>query len=266
MIYFFFILFGLILGSFFNVCIWRIPRGESIIYPPSHCPKCKRSIRFYDNIPILSYILLKGRCRECGQIISPRYPIIEAITALLFVISYLRFGLTWQLIRVLIFISFLIILAGIDFDQGVLPVGLSLAGSVIGFLTTPLPGSGFLFKDALWGGMIGAGFILFAWALWRFVLARPFGRFGVKRKEGMGWGDLPFAAMIGIFIGAKGITVGLAVAVFTGVVVGLLARAMGKFKKGQEIPFGPFLALGGIVALFFGDLIADWYWRLITGG
>jgi len=264
-IWFIFALLGLVFGSFFNVCIWRIPRGESINYPPSHCPKCKRQIRVYDNIPLLSYILLKGRCRNCGQPISPRYPVIEVITALLFVGSYAQFGLHWQLVRVLVFIGFLIVLGGIDFDHGILPVKLSLAGSIIGLLTALLPVFDFSITAALWGGLIGAGFVLFAWALWRFVLARPFARLGVKNREGMGWGDLPFAGMIGIFAGPKGMTVGLAIAVFAGVFWGLLARAMGRFKKGQEMPFGPFLALGGIIGLFFGGGIADWYCRLVIG-
>ncbi|MEO0025678.1 MAG: prepilin peptidase [candidate division WOR-3 bacterium] len=256
-------LLGLILGSFFNVCIWRIPRGESISYPPSHCPRCRHPIRAYDNIPIISYLILRGRCRDCHQPISLRYPLIEGITALLFLLSYTRFGFDWQLVRVLCFFSLLIVLAGIDFDHRILPVELSFAGLIVGLVTALIPIFRMTVKEAFWGAVIGAGFVFFAWALWRFVLARPFSRMGVKQKEAMGWGDLPFAAMIGVFVGVRGMIVALAVAVVAGVIFGLAGRIIGRLKKGQEVPFGPFLALGGVVGLFAGREIFDWYLKLM---
>lgn len=258
------VLLGLLLGSFFNVCIWRIPRGESINYPPSHCPRCGKRIRFYDNIPVVSYFVLRGRCRDCGKPISIRYPLVESLTVVLFVVAYAKFGLGWPLLRALVFIGLLVVLAGIDFDHRLLPANISVAGLLIGLISALLPFFHFPLLKAFWGGVIGAGFILFAWALWRFVLARPFRKIGVNQKEGMGWGDLPFTAMIGVFVGPKGMAVGLAAAVLAGVMVGFISRWLGKTRAGQEIPFGPFLALGGLVGLFWGDIIFDLYLRLIA--
>ncbi len=256
-------IFGLVFGSFFNVCIWRIPRGESILSPPSRCPHCGKIIRFYDNIPVLSYIILQGRCRDCGKKIALRYPLVELVSGGLFLLAYLRFGFDWLTVRALILFSFLIILAGIDIDHKVLPFPLSLAGLVLGLATAILPSFRFALIPALAGGLIGAGFVLFAWALWRFVLSRPFARIGVKQKEGMGWGDLPFAAMIGVFVGPKGMAVALATAVVSGVIAGLVGRISGKTRAGAEVPFGPFLALGAVVGLLWGEWLFDLYLRLV---
>ncbi len=257
-----FLLLGLIFGSFFNVCIWRIPRGESLLSPPSHCPVCGRPIRFYDNIPVLSYLILKGKCRDCGKPIAIRYPIIEGLTGLLFVFTYARFGLDWLLLRALVFISLLIVISGIDFDHKIIPFRLSISGIIIGLGVALLPIHPrplTALRSSFFGGLLGAVFILFAWALWRFILARPFHRLGVKQREGMGWGDLPFTAMIGVFLGPKGISVALAGAVVTGVIFGVITRVLRKTKPGQEIPFGPFLALGGLIGLFWGEDIFSWY-------
>ncbi|MGC8797702.1 MAG: prepilin peptidase [candidate division WOR-3 bacterium] len=258
-----FALLGLVLGSFFNVCIWRLPRGESISYPPSHCPHCKKRIRAYDNIPVVSYLFLRGRCRDCHQPISVQYPLVEAGTALLFVLAYARFGFELPVLRALIFIGFLMVLAGIDISHQLLPVQLSFAGLIIGLLTALLPVFRTGIKPAVLGALIGAGFVFFAWALWRFVLARPFARMGVRQKEAMGWGDLPFAAMVGVYTGPKGMVVALGVAVVTGVLFGLGGRVAGRLRKGQEVPFGPFLALGGLVGLFWGEQVFNWYLKMV---
>lgn len=252
---------GLVFGSFFNVCIWRIPRGESINYPPSHCPRCGKRIRFYDNIPILSFLLLRGRCRDCGKPISIRYPLIELLSGLLFLFTYIHFGLNWATLRALVFVGFLIVLAGIDIDHKILPFRLSLAGLVLGLITAIFPVFRSGITRAVWGGLIGALFVLCAWALWRFVLAKPFRSLGVKRREGMGWGDLPFASMIGVFVGPKGMAVALAIAVVSGVIAGVVSRILGRTKAGAEVPFGPFLALGGLVGLYWGELLFDLYLR-----
>lgn len=259
-------LLGLVVGSFLNVCIWRIPRGESISYPPSHCPYCRRRIRPFDNIPILSYLILRGQCRDCHKPISIRYPLIEGLTALLFVLAYARFGFNWPVLRALFFIGFLVVLAVIDFDHQILPVQLSFAGLIIGLLSALLPVFQMEIESAILGAVIGAGFILFSWALWRYVLAKPFARMGVRQKEAMGWGDLPFAAMIGVFVGIKGVVVTLAVAVLTGALFGLAGRVAGRLRKGQEVPFGPFLAIGGLVGIFMGEAIFNWYLKMIVPG
>ena len=253
-------LLGLAFGSFFNVVIWRVPLHESISSPPSHCPRCRKPIRPYDNIPVLSWLLLRGRCRDCGGPISVRYPLIEALTGLLFVAAFARFGFSLLTVKAIVFISLLIITAFIDLDHQIIPFGFSVTGLLLGLaggVAAPPPE----FRGALAGAAAGAGFILFAGLLWRYVLAGLFRRFGVDQKEGMGFGDLPYAAMIGAFVGLKGLVVALAAAVVFGVVIGLIARSAGRNQRGQPIPFGPFLALGALTGLFFGPQLFDIYAR-----
>ncbi len=253
-------LLGLAFGSFFNVCIWRIPLHQSICSPPSHCPRCRKPIRPYDNVPVLSWLILRGRCRDCGQPISARYPLVEALTTLLFVAAYARFGFSLLTVKAGVLASLLIITAFIDIDHQVIPFSLSVTGLLVGLaggLVAPPPG----IRGALIGAAIGAGFVLFAWLLWRYVLAGLFRRYGIDQKEGMGFGDLPYAAMIGAFVGPRGLVVALAAAVVSGMVVGSVARWAGRSRRGQPIPFGPFLALGAVVGLFFGPQLFDIYLR-----
>ncbi|OYD15305.1 hypothetical protein CH330_06130 [candidate division WOR-3 bacterium JGI_Cruoil_03_51_56] len=256
-------LLGLILGSFLNVCIYRIPRGESIVTPPSHCPKCGKRIRFYDNIPVLSYLLLRGRCRFCRCSISLRYPTVELFTGLLFIAAFAKFGYTWMTPKALVMVCFLVTISAIDLEHQIIPFCLSIPGLVVGLASGFLPSVSFV--DGLFGALAGAGFVLLAWLLWRYVLARIFRHFGVDQKEGMGGGDLPFAAMIGGFLGLKNTGVALFAAVVAGVIIGLIMRAAGKARRGQQIPFGPFLALGALVGLFFGSEIFNWYLSLTLG-
>ncbi|MFO7638531.1 MAG: prepilin peptidase [bacterium] len=258
-------LLGLMLGSFFNVCIHRLPRGESIVTPPSHCPRCRRRIRASDNIPVLSWLLLRGRCRYCRKPISARYPAVELLTGLLFVAAWARFGPGWDVLRALLLIGLLVVLAMIDLEHTILPFRITLPGLVLGLATAFLPGVRTGFADALLGAATGAFFVLGAWALWRFVLWPGFRRHGVDQKEGMGGGDLPFAALIGAFLGLAPTLVALAASVASGVVVGLILRHAGRSGKGQHIPFGPFLAIGALVGLFFGSAIAAWYLGFLRG-
>jgi len=257
-------LLGLMLGSFFNVCIHRLPRGQSIITPPSHCPRCRRRIRPWDNIPVLSWFLLRGRCRDCGKPIPVRYPAVELLTGLLFVACWARFGPGWEALRAMLFVGLLVVLALVDLEHTILPFRLSLPGLAAGLGTAFLPGT-IGIADALWGAAAGAAFVLASWALWRFLLAPVFRRFGVDQREGMGGGDLPFAALIGAFLGSAATLVALAASVASGVVVGLILRHAGRSGKGQHIPFGPFLAIGALVGLFFGSAIAAWYLGYLRG-
>jgi leader peptidase (prepilin peptidase)/N-methyltransferase len=255
---------GLVLGSFFNVCIHRIPRGESIVSPPSHCPHCKRRIAFYDNIPVVSWVVLRGRCRYCRKPISPRYLVVELLTAGLFVAAWARFGPNWEFLRAVLLVSLLVVLALVDLEHMVIPFRLSVPGVALALGTALLPGIGL--ADALLGALVGAGFVLFGWLLWRLVLARLFRKLGVDQQEGMGGGDLPFAAMIGGFLGLGRTVAGLFVAVLLGVVIGMAMRWTGRTARGQEVPFGPFLAAGALVGLFFGREIVGWYLRFVLGG
>lgn len=254
-------LLGLVFGSFLNVCIYRLPRGESILWPPSHCPRCRKRIRPYDNIPVLSYVLLRARCRDCGKPISLRYPMVEALTGLLFVAALARFGLQWLTLKAVILVCLLILTTFIDIDLQIIPFRLSVPGLALGLAGGLLPPP--TFREALLGAAAGAGFIGLAWLLWRYALAPIFRGLGIDQKEGMGGGDLPYAAMIGAFIGIRNMSVALFTAVALGVVIGLAARAAGRNKAGQPIPFGPFLALGGLVGLFWGSAIFDWYVRFV---
>lgn len=249
-------IFGLVLGSFFNVCIYRIPRNKSLIFPPSHCPTCKKRIKIYDNIPILSYILLLGKCRFCKKPISIRYPLVELLTGLLFAAAAFKFGFSMALLSAIIFISFLIIVSFIDLEHQIAPFRLTIPGLLLGLLTSLfLPG--FILSSFI--GMIAGGlFVFLAWLFWRYLLSSLL---GIKQKEGIGWGDLPLTAMIGAFLGWRDLIVAIFAAVVAGVIVGLILRGVKRNKTGQPIPFGPFLAIGGLIGLFFGQKIISLYWN-----
>ncbi len=235
------------MGSFFNVCIHRIPRGESILYPPSHCPKCGTSLKFYDNIPILSYIFLKGRCRYCKAKISPIYPIVELLTGVLYLLTYIIFsykGLL-DLFFAYIFISLLIVITFIDLEHMIIPDVLVIPGIII-FLFYPFLSSNSLFLNKLLGGFIG-GFIIF---LIVFL-----------SRGGMGIGDIKFSIMIGLFLGIKYIFVALILSFIIGGIVGIGLLVFKIKGRKDPIPFGPFLSIGGIISLFWGDIILRiWGW------
>jgi leader peptidase (prepilin peptidase)/N-methyltransferase len=250
-------LFGLAFGSFLNVVIWRLPRGQSLAHPPSHCPRCRKPIAAWDNVPVLSWVLLGGRCRNCRKKISVRYPLVEAATGALFVAAYARFGYAWPTAKAWVFVCLLVATAFIDLDLQIIPFRLSIPGVGLGLAGAFLPPR--MVPDAFIAAAAGAGFILFAWGLWRYVLAGVFRRFGIDQKEGMGGGDVPYAAMIGAFLGLRSLAVGLFAAVAFGVIIGLIARSAGRNKAGQPIPFGPFLALGALFGLFFGEQVFAWY-------
>ena len=249
---------GLFFGSFFNVCIWRIPRHKSIVNPPSHCPKCRTPIRFYDNIPVLSYLVLRGRCRKCRQPIAVRYPVVELLTALLFLALAIRFGMTWQFLRGVLLVSLLIIIAFIDLDTRKIPDALSLPGIAAGLLSSLLipgrlvPALRGLASSAA-GAAAGALVIYVVRWLWRTIF----------RKEGMGAGDVTLAALIGSFLGGQRMLLTILLGALAGVVVGGIAALVARRKVfGRQIPFGPYFAIGALVALFAGDAILRWYWQL----
>jgi leader peptidase (prepilin peptidase)/N-methyltransferase len=248
-IHIFFFLLGSAIGSFLNVCIYRIPRDKSIVKPPSACPGCGRPIRPFDNIPILSYIFLKGKCRNCGTKISIRYPLVELLTGFFFLLLYLKFGVTFELIVFMIFLALLIVISFIDLDFQIIPDILSIGGVALGFILSIIrpffrhldPRFGIL--DSLYGIAIGGG-ILFAIAwLYQFF----------TKREGMGGGDIKLLGMIGAFCGWKGVVFSLVSGSVFGTVVGIpLMILKGKGSK-YAIPFGPFLSLGAIIYTFKGD-------------
>ncbi len=241
-------LLGLCVGSFLNVCIFRIPAGRSIVRPASACPGCGASIRWYDNIPVLSYLILRGRCRHCASSISARYPMVELLTAFSALAVWLNFGWSAQTPIYFLFVAALLAITFIDIDHRIIPDEISLPGIPIGFaLSFLLPQV--RWYDPLLGILIGGG-SLFTVA-WVYQL--------LTGKEGMGGGDVKLLAMIGAFIGWQGVLFTIMASSFIGTLVGLVV--MIRMHKGMKlaVPFGPFLAIGAIVYLFFGPQIIDWY-------
>ena len=235
-------IFGAVVGSFLNVCIFRMPAKISIIKPLSQCPHCHHPIRFYDNIPLISYIVLRGKCRDCGGKISWRYPLVELITAILSLVLFLKFGTTLIFLTFFIFVSVLIVITFIDLDHQTIPDVLTLPGIPIFFLLAI-----FVVKiswhEALIGILIGGG-VLFAIA---FVYEL------ITKREGMGGGDIKLLAMIGGFLGWKSLIFILLFSSFSGAIVGITAMIIKKQDMKYAVPFGPILSAAAVAYLFWGD-------------
>ncbi|MGD0169491.1 MAG: prepilin peptidase [Smithella sp.] len=235
--------FGAAIGSFLNVCIFRLPAKTSIIKPDSRCPHCLHPLRFYDNIPLISFIFLRGKCRDCGGIISWRYPLVELITALLALLLFLKFGPTLIFFTFFIFTAVLIVITFIDLDHQIIPHILTLPGIPLFFLAAIFV-VGLPWREALIGLLIGGGF------LWAVAEAYAY----IRKDEGMGGGDVKLLAMIGGFLGWKSLLFILLVSSFTGAVVGITAMIIkGKDLK-YAVPFGPFLSAAAIAYIFWGDV------------
>jgi leader peptidase (prepilin peptidase)/N-methyltransferase len=240
--------FGLMLGSFFNVCIARLPAGESVVSPPSHCPKCQAPIQWYDNIPVVSYLVLGAKCRACRAPISIRYPIVELVTALAFVAQAAMFlDQPVLLASRLVFTSMLIILFGTDYDTQRLPNVITLPGIVVGVIFSVFAPPGIV--SSLIGAAVGAGIlqlVRWVWRRWRGV-------------DGMGFGDVKMLAAIGAFLGWRQVWVVLFLASFTGAIVGI-ALSLGRGRSLQtRLPFGTFLALAAYAASVIGERLLAWY-------
>jgi leader peptidase (prepilin peptidase)/N-methyltransferase len=236
-------IFGAVVGSFLNVCIFRMPAKTSIIKPLSQCPHCHHPIRFYDNIPLISYIVLKGKCRDCGGKISWRYPLVELLTAVLSLFMFIKFGLTLNFLIYFIFVSVLIIIAFIDLDHQIIPDVLTLPGIPIFFLLAVFVVKDVPWLDALIGLLVGGG-VLFGIA---FVYEL------ITKREGMGGGDIKLLAMIGGFLGWKSLIFILLFSSFSGAIVGIAAMIIKKQDMKYAVPFGPFLSAAAVAYLFWGD-------------
>lgn len=236
------VVFGLVIGSFLNVVIYRLPRGESLATPRSHCVSCGATVAWYDNIPVVSYLILHGRCRGCGQRISIRYPVVEAGCALLFLMVALVFGFQWRTLLGWAFSATLLALAVIDMDHMIVPDRIVLPAAAIGFGAAVALDPGHWWHHILAG--LGAGLFLLVVALiW---------------SGGMGMGDVKLAVMLGAVLGTA-VVVALFAAFLFGGLVGVLLIALGVRSRKDRIPFAPFLAVGGIVGFLAGDLIINWY-------
>ena len=245
--------FGALIGSFLNVCIHRLPRCESIVWPGSHCPSCGTAIEYYDNIPLFSYLWLMGRCRTCRSSISMRYPVVEAANAAGYVIILATFGLTWTTVLYSTLFSALLVVTGTDLTHRIIPNVVTVPGIAIGLLgaATVLPVG---LVNAFLGVAIGGGI------LWALAWASPY-LFG---KEGMGGGDIKLLAMIGAFLGWKPALLTIMVGSLSGSLIGLGLIGLGLMKRDEYIPFGPFLVFGALVSMFFAQPLLEWYQTLLT--
>jgi len=246
---------GALIGSFLNVCIFRMPRGESIAWPGSHCPSCAQSIHAYDNIPLVSYVWLRGRCRACRAPISISYPLVELSNAIGYLIILWYFGPSWTAAFYALLFSALIVVTGTDLTHKMIPNIVTIPGTVVGLVgaMTVLPVGG---MNSVLGLIIGGGI------LWLLAWLSPY-LFG---KEGMGGGDIKLLAMIGSFLGWKPAVLTIMIGSLAGSVIGISLIALGIIKRNDYIPFGPFLALGALLSMFFADPLLDWYQGLLGPG
>ena len=242
------VLFGLVVGSYLNVVIFRLPRRISTVLPRSRCPRCRAAIRPWDNVPVFSYLLLRGRCRHCGARIPWRYPLVEVMTAACFLLSARRFESPADSLVAAAFCGAMIVLAMIDLEHFILPDVITKPGIAAGLLaqlwvswSTP--------QSALIGIVLGAG----------VIAAVSWGWYWLKGVHGMGFGDVKMLAMIGAFLGWQGVVVTLLLGCLTGSLVGAGLMLRGRAGLGSKLPFGVFLALGAVVALFYGREMLEAY-------
>jgi leader peptidase (prepilin peptidase)/N-methyltransferase len=268
-------LFGLVIGSFLNVCILRIPADKSIVLPASSCPKCGKAIAPYDNIPVLSWLILGGKCRNCKTKISAMYPAVELLTGLLFMACYFVFGVTLESLKWAVFAAMLVVLTITDLRERILPDTVNFFGLGVGllfsFFTKPLDGTALWianrwfdfpppqpalsFADAILGAVAGSGL------LW--VVAE--GYFRLRGREGMGLGDVKMMAAMGAFLGLKRTLMTVLAASLLGSVIGIVLIAVSKKERDYELPFGTFLGAGALLVLFFGTPALQWYQSLVAG-
>ncbi len=242
-------LFGLALGSFLNVVIARVPAGRSLVYPGSACPGCSAPLVWYDNIPVLSFLALRGRCRACGMSISWRYPIVEVITAAVMMLAYAAFGPSAEFLMACVLLPALIAMTAIDLQHQMIPDLITLPGIPVGLLINLATGRIPWLESAI-GILVGGGLF--------FVII-------VASRGGMGGGDLKLGAMLGSFLGWKALLFGLFVAIVLGGAIGAVLLVTGRRGRKDPIPFGPFLAAGGAMALFWGEHAFSW-WMSGFGG
>ena len=247
------IIFGLIWGSFLNVCIYRIPRGESVVIPRSRCLGCQRQVRFYENIPVLSYIILGRKCAGCGVKISMQYPLVELLTAFLSYATFAKFGSGWPYpLYFFLLVTPIIVITFIDLEHQIIPDIISLPGIGAGILTSLIlnkPLYVWALKQSLLGILVGGGIL--------FVIAFLYEK--IRKEEGLGGGDIKLAAMFGAFLGWKAVLMILLFASCLGSLIGVSYILISRQGMKVAIPFGPFLAGGAMIYLFYGPQILGWY-------
>jgi leader peptidase (prepilin peptidase) / N-methyltransferase len=241
----FVIIFGLLIGSFLNVCIYRIPRNESISYPPSHCGSCGKNIKGYDLIPVISYTLLKGKCRYCKEKISIRYPAIEVLTAVLFSAVYIKYGLSFELLKYINLTALLIVISMIDLETTDVYFKTILFGIITGII------------------FIGFGYYLSEINVMNYLVAGLIGGLVIALiiviTKGMGWGDAEICLVCGLYLGLRHTVVMLLFAFIFGAVIGMALIVLKKKSRKDYIPFGPFIAAAAIFSILFGENVIFWY-------
>jgi leader peptidase (prepilin peptidase)/N-methyltransferase len=241
---------GASVGSFMNVCVSRLPHGESLIRPRSRCPGCGGPIAWYDNVPLLSWILLRGRCRQCRERISIQYPVVELVTAGIWIGMAMLYGPTWRSLQGSIFFSVLLTISLTDAKHYLIPDALSLGGLGAGLALALLPGPPSVLTSLI-GAALGFGVLLAVGVLGEWVFKKP----------AMGGGDIKMMAMVGAFLGPAGAML----TIFLGALAGTIVFAPLSLKTKKEVPFGVFLGLGAAIAFLFGEALVDWYSNTMFG-
>ena len=264
-------LFGLLIGSFLNVCIYRWPRDLSVVRPRSACIECEAPIAWYDNVPVLSYVILRGHCRQCGAGIHWRYPLVELLTAISFAYFVHQSGLTVEAAKYCVFASILIALVFCDLDMLILPDELTIGGFLIGLvftLFTPMPDSTFRLIVSLFGVELGPRAGMLGEALFGAIVPAGSIWFGgwlfekLRHKEGLGFGDVKMLAMVGAFLGIRGALLTIVLGAVAGSIVGVVfIKATGKDPANYPLPFGSFLGAAALVAAIEGQSMMAWYMR-----
>ncbi len=242
---------GTIFGSFYNVCIYRIPENQSISSPPSHCYNCNARLKPIDLIPILSWVSLRGKCRYCNIKVSPRYSIIELLTGILFMLIYIDFGYDFLSLYYMVLISLLIIITFIDIDHFIIPDKLILLGSIFAIILN-FSGLGISFIYGLKGAIVSGGLVLLVTLIIEFIL----------KKEVMGGGDIKLYAMIGLFLGIKLSLLTVLLSIYIGGLYGIIVIIYNKIKKyefNSMIPFGPFISIAAVISILYGNNIIEFY-------
>lgn len=246
---------GIVFGSFFNVCIYRIPEGKSIVNPPSHCPKCNTRLKVKDLIPILSYLISGRKCRYCKEKIASRYALVELLTGILFLLIYNFYGLKIKTIYFLILVSLLLIITFIDIDYYIIPDELIIIGCVFAIIVN-IFNIGTTITDSILGGLISAGGMLVLIKLIELIV----------KKECMGGGDIKLFGMLGLFLGIKYGLLTIIISIYVGAIYGIIViiySRIKKFKYNSMIPYGPFISISAIIVIMYGNEIIKWYLSLL---